>query len=221
MGATLIRKCAFCGEDIVLTRDDMHMVSYKQKSYHTECFKTMCNGRVLKNNRYSSIYSDALQNLDQLESETKKKLMHRFVQDEFNEYLIVHYDVGALSRRFWSIIADIQSGKYNGKRCKPIDLETLFDMWKDYQKELDKTNAWNKHHGKVIDGEVRVNYDLAILMSNYVKYSKAKEKAKKEAEEKEKQSRVKKSVNIDYSKIKAVEQNDGLGDISDLLEDLI
>ena len=94
-------------------------------------------------------------------------------------------------------------------------------MWKDYQKELDKTNAWNKHHGKVIDGEVRVNYDLAILMSNYVKYSKAKEKSKKEAEEKEKQSRVKKSVNIDYSKIKAVEQNDGLGDISDLLEDLI
>lgn len=117
--------------------------------------------------------------------------MHRFVQDEFNEYLIVHYDVGALSRRFWSIIADIQSGKYNGRRCKPIELETLFDMWKDYQKDLDKTNAWNKHHGKVIDGEVRVNYDLAILMSNYVKYSKAKEKAKKEAEEKEKQSRVK------------------------------
>ena len=179
MSATLIRKCAFCGEDIVLTKNDMHMVSYKQKSYHTECFKTMCNGRVLKNNRYSSIYSDALQNLDQLESEAQKKLMHRFVQDEFNEYLIVHYDVGALSRRFWSIIADIQSGKYNGKRCKPIELETLFDMWKDYQKELDKTNAWNKHHGKMIDGEVRVNYDLAILMSNYVKYSKAKEKAKK------------------------------------------
>lgn len=48
MSATLIRKCAFCGEDIVLTKNDMHMVSYKQKSYHTECFKTMCNGRVLK-----------------------------------------------------------------------------------------------------------------------------------------------------------------------------
>ena len=45
--------------------------------------------------------------------------------------------------------------------------------------------------------------------------------AKKEAEEKEKQSCIKKSANIDYSKIKAVEQNDGLGDISDLLEDLI
>ena len=75
MSATLIRKCAFCGEDIVLTKNDMHMVSYKQKSYHTECFKTMCNGRVLKNNRYSFIYSDALQNLDQLESEAQKKLM--------------------------------------------------------------------------------------------------------------------------------------------------
>ena len=47
------------------------------------------------------------------------------------------------------------------------------------------------------------------------------DKEKKEAEENEEQSCVKKSVNIDYSKIKAVEQNDGLGDISDLLEDLI
>ncbi len=94
-------------------------------------------------------------------------------------------------------------------------------MWKDYQKELDKTNAWNRHNGKVIEGESRAIYDLAILMNNYVKYAKKVEKTKREVAEKEKNSRADNSERINYNKIKAVETKDGLGDISDLLDDLI
>jgi hypothetical protein len=221
MDAILTRKCAFCGKDIVITKNNMRMISYKNKSYHTECFKTMCNGRVLKNNRYSPMYSEALQNLKQLETETKKKLMNRFVQDDLNVYLLDQYEVCTLSARFWEYIKDIQKGKYRGKRCLPVDLETLFNMWKDYQKELDKTNAWNRHNGKVIEGESRAIYDLAILMNNYVKYAKKVEKTKREVAEKEKNSRADNSERINYNKIKAVETKDGLGDISDLLDDLI
>lgn len=221
MDAILTRKCAFCGKDIVITKNNMRMISYKNKSYHTECFKTMCNGRVLKNNRYSPMYSEALQNLKQLETETKKKLMNRFVQDDLNVYLLDQYEVCTLSARFWEYIKNIQKGKYRGKRCLPVDLETLFNMWKDYQKELDKTNAWNRHNGKVIEGESRAIYDLAILMNNYVKYAKKVEKTKREVAEKEKNSRADNSERINYNKIKAVETKDGLGDISDLLDDLI
>lgn len=219
MSATLIRKCAFCGEDIVLTKDDMHMVSYKKKSYHTECFKTMCNGRVLKNNRYSSIYSDALQNLDQLESEAKKKLMHRFVQDELNEYLIVHYDVGALSRRFWSIIADIQSGKYNGKRCKPIELETLFDMWKYYKEELDRINLRNLKQGNNIFDENRVLYDLAIIMKNYGKIQREMKKEKVAAEETKMATKTIKEK-INYMSIGGKKTEDGQKDISSIMDEI-
>lgn len=219
MSATLIRKCAFCGEDIVLTKNDMHMVSYKQKSYHTECFKTMCNGRVLKNNRYSSIYSDALQNLDQLESEAKKKLMHRFVQDEFNEYLIVHYDVGALSRRFWSIIADIQSGKYNGRRCKPIELETLFDMWKYYKEELDRINLRNIKQGNNIFDENRVLYDLAIIMKNYGKIQREMKKEKVTAEETKMATKTIKEK-INYMSIGGKNTEDGQKDISSIMDEI-
>lgn len=219
MSATLIRKCAFCGEDIVLTKNDMHMVSYKKKSYHTECFKTMCNGRVLKNNRYSSIYSDALQNLDQLESEAKKKLMHRFVQDELNEYLIVHYDVGALSRRFWSIIADIQSGKYNGKRCKPIELETLFDMWKYYKEELDRINLRNLKQGNNIFDENRVLYDLAIIMKNYGKIQREMKKEKVAAEETKMATKTIKEK-INYMSIGGKKTEDGQKDISSIMDEI-
>lgn len=219
MSATLIRKCAFCGEDIVLTKDDMHIVSYKKKSYHTECFKTMCNGRVLKNNRYSSIYSDALQNLDQLESEAKKKLMHRFVQDELNEYLIVHYDVGALSRRFWSIIADIQSGKYNGRRCKPIELETLFDMWKYYKEELDRINLRNIKQGNNIFDENRVLYDLAIIMKNYGKIQREMKKEKVTAEETKMATKTIKEK-INYMSIGGKNTEDGQKDISSIMDEI-
>lgn len=219
MSATLIRKCAFCGEDIVLTKNDMHMVSYKKKSYHTECFKTMCNGRVLKNNRYSSIYSDALQNLDQLESEAKKKLMHRFVQDEFNEYLIVHYDVGALSRRFWSMIADIQSGKYNGRRCKPIELETLFDMWKYYKEELDRINLRNLKQGNNIFDENRVLYDLAIIMKNYGKIQREMKKEKVAAEETKMATKTIKEK-INYMSIGGKNTEDGQKDISSIMDEI-
>lgn len=219
MSATLIRKCAFCGEDIVLTKNDMHMVSYKQKSYHTECFKTMCNGRVLKNNRYSSIYSDALQNLDQLESEAKKKLMHRFVQDELNEYLIVHYDVGTLSRRFWSIIADIQSGKYNGRRCKPIELETLFDMWKYYKEELDRINLRNLKQGNNIFDENRVLYDLAIIMKNYGKIQREMKKEKVAAEETKMATKTIKEK-INYMSIGGKNTEDGQKDISSIMDEI-
>lgn len=221
MDAILTRKCAFCGKDIVITRNNMRMISYKNRSYHTECFKTMCNGRVLKNNRYSPMYSEALQNIAQLEKETKKKLMNRFVQDDLNVYLLDKYEVCVLGNRFWEYIKDIQKGKYRGKRCAPVDLEILFDMWKDYQKELDKTNAWNRHNGKVLEGEARAFYDLAILMNHYVKHAKKVEKAKRETEEKEKNSLTNRGESINYSKIKAVETKDGLGDISDLLDDLI
>ena len=147
--------------------------------------------------------------------------MNRFVQDDLNVYLLDQYEVCTLSARFWEYIKDIQKGKYRGKRCLPVDLETLFNMWKDYQKELDKTNAWNRHNGKVIEGESRAIYDLAILMNNYVKYAKKVEKTKREVAEKEKNSRADNSERINYNKIKAVETKDGLGDISDLLDDLI
>lgn len=180
MSATLIRKCAFCGEDIVLTKDDMHMVSYKKKSYHTECFKTMCNGRVLKNNRYSSIYSDALQNLDQLESEAKKKLMHRFVQDELNEYLLKRYNVFKMSERFWSTIQDLEKGKFKCRACHPVDIETLYSMWKYYQKDLDKIHEDNEKNGKQMYGEPWAFYDLSVVLNQYSKYQKMIKDQKKQ-----------------------------------------
>lgn len=220
--STTTRVCKVCREKINITLTNLNsgdFVKYKNSYCHTDCFVEQLKENINKQNKFSAKWQGVLDNLDTYKSDARDAVKTTFYKDALNEYLIKYYDIGALSKRFWQLIAGIQVGKYKGKRCRPVKLEILFDMWKDYQKELDKTNAWNKHHGKEIEGEARANYDLAILMSNYVKYAKAKDKAKKEL--KEKQDTKTKSESINYSKIKAVETKDGLGDINDLLDDLI
>ena len=114
---------------------------------------------------------------------------------------------------------DIGNGIYKRRRCQPIDCDTLLDMWKYYQKDLDKTYIYNKTRGKDMEGESRANYDLAILMGKYGAYKKAK--AQEEAAEIERQMQSQKDVQINYDKIKIVDSTDGLEDISALLDDII
>ena len=95
-------------------------------------------------------------------------------------------------------------------------------MATQYGMEADKLKEYiGDNEKESMKRDLAVTKAVDLIMENVKERAKAKSKKEKEAEEKEKQSRIKKSVNIDYSKIKAVEQNDGLGDISDLLEDLI
>jgi len=170
MGCTLIKKCAICGKEMVISKNDIDMICFKGKNYHIECFKSMCNGRVLKHDRYSLIYAEALNDFASLKKETNKKILGRLIQDELNVYLLSNYNIAAFTSRFWEMIHDIQNGTYKQQKCNPVDLQILLDMWKDGQKYLNSIDSKNKQRGKHIDGEERVKYDLAILMSNYGKY---------------------------------------------------
>lgn len=214
------RKCAECGKNIsVKDKKNLgHILRYKNKFYHTACFIALAESRVAAQNRYSASWQEALNNIEALIEDARLAITIKVKTDPLNDYLLLNYDVGTLSSRFWSIVADIGNGVYKHRRCKAIDCNTLLDMWKYYQKELNQTDVWNKSHGKVLDGESRVNYDLAILMNKYGNYIKAK--AKEEAAQIDQQIH-KEEHKIDYNKIKAVNKTNGLDDISDLLDELI
>lgn len=176
------RKCFHCKENIPI-RDKTnlgHLLKYKDKFYHTECFKTLAESRVAANNRYSASWQEALDNIDQFIEDARQSIIVRTKTDPLNEYLIETYNVATLSARFWSMIADIGNGIYRRKRCKSIDCETLLEMWKHYQQFLLDTYAYNRSHGNYMDGEGRVLYDLAVLMGKYGEFIKlkAKEEAK-------------------------------------------
>ena len=218
------RKCAHCGQDInVANKKDLgHILKYKNKYYHTSCFIKLAKSRVANNNRYSASWQEALDNIDTLIADAKQSITTKvnIKTDALNSYLLLCYDVGGgFSSRFWSTIMDIGNGIYKRRRCQPIDCDTLLDMWKYYQKDLDKTYIYNKTRGKDMEGESRANYDLAILMGKYGEYRRAK--AKIAADEMERQNELKETVKIDYNKVfNNTKENNTLRDISSLVDDI-
>lgn len=220
MSETLKRKCACCGEDIYISKGSIQIISWKNKNYHPDCFVNMCEGRVLKADRHSPSYQEALDSIETLKKESKKKFVSVFARDDLNEHLLSHYDVSRVSDRFWTVTSEIANGEFKKKKCRPIGVYTLFEAWKWYQNELDKIARYNKANKKgPKNDDQRISYDLAIVLSKVPEYLKAQTKAK--AEDAERTLREKENIKIDYDKIKSNKQSSGLDNINDLLDDLI
>ena len=222
MAGSKTRKCEYCKENIKIKNKEnlSDILKYKNKFYHTSCFKQLAESRIAANNRYSASWQEALNNIEQLIENARMSICTKVKTDPLNDYLLVHYNICCLSSRFWSIVMDIGNGIYKHKRCRAVDCDMLLEMWNYYQKELNQIAVWNKAHGKDIEGESRVNYDLAILMSKYGEYLKYK--AKQVAEETERQRELKENTKIDYSKIVHNTKNNSsdLQDISNLVDDI-
>ena len=212
------RKCDYCKELISVKNKNKldNVLRYKNKFYHKECFIELAESRVAAQNRYSASWQEVLDNIDQLVEDAKISITTRVKTDPLNDYLLLHYDVASLSSKFWSTIYDIGNGIYKHKRCKPIDCNTLLDMWKLYQKELNQIYVWNKSKGNDITGEGRVVYDLAILMRKYGEYLKHVSKIKAiEADT----SQLQQQTKINYNNFDNQSTNTD-DDISSLLDEI-
>jgi hypothetical protein len=218
------RKCFHCNQKIDVTDKENlgHVLRYKDRYYHTTCFIGLAESRVARNDRHSASWQGALDNIEQWITDAKEAITTKVnpKTDALNDYLLLYYDVGgSFSARFWSTIMDIGNGVYRRRRCQPIDCDTLLDMWKYYQKELNDIRAYNKTHGKPMEGEACANYDLAILMGKYGAYQR--DKAKAEAAELEREKQRKETIKIDYSKIVTNTRKENiLQDISSLVDDI-
>lgn len=219
MAGSKTRKCEYCKENIKIKNKEnlSHILKYKNKFYHTSCFKQLAESRVAANNRYSASWQEALNNIEQLIENARVSICTKVKTDSLNDYLLVHYNICCLSSRFWSVVVDIGNGIYKHKRCKAVDCDMLLEMWVHYQNELNQIAVWNKAHGKDIDGESRVNYDLAILMSKYGEYLKYN--AKQIAEE-TKNNENKNTTKINYNNLSLKNTSTENDDISNLLNEI-
>lgn len=218
MAGSKTRKCEYCKENIKIKDKNnlTHVLKYKNKFYHTSCFEQFAESRIAANNRYSTSWQEALDNIDQLIENARASICTKVKTDPLNDYLLINYNVGCLSSRFWSVVMDISNGIYKHKHCKAIDCNMLLDMWKYYQRELNQIATWNKSHGKDIDGESRINYDLTILMSKYGEYLKYKAKAVAAEVEIE----AKNTTKINYDNLSLQNKSTDNDDISDLLNEI-
>lgn len=222
MAERIKRKCAKCKGDIEINRNNItKVVCFEQKYYHESCFETYASQRAASNRGNTEKWKNAIDNIWELEAETKKALERFWAKDDLNAWLLDHYDVAVVPTYFWQVVADLESGKYKQQRCKPISVELLYKMWTWGQKRLDDINSRNKinHTGPKNDSD-RLRYDLAVLISHTEDYKK--HVAKVHALEAERRQRQSESVGVDYNKIKTtVKSSGGLDDISDLLDEMI
>lgn len=165
------RKCGTCGQDIVVDRHNLDNIAFYQNRYHhVGCLVDKANKGIASGKRVA-IWEKLLNRIPELQEEAKKNLGHGLIRDEFNEYLLNHYDIISVPNRFWQIIEDIGNGNYRKNKCRPTDIDRIFQTWKWGQSNLDKIASNNKikNKGPKNDDE-RLNYDLAIVLKHVPQY---------------------------------------------------
>lgn len=189
------RKCGTCKKDIIVNRQNLDNIAFYQGyHHHLGCLVDKAEKGIESGKRVAN-WEKLLNKIPELQAESKRRLEYTIIQDEFNDYLLMHYDVTVVSNRFWNIVSDLGLGSYKHRKCNPIDIETIMGTWKWGQKHLDKIAANNKakHKGPSND-EQRLNYDLAIVVQHVGDYKKhitsTKEEKAMVEERIEKQSKI-------------------------------
>lgn len=215
-----MRKCDKCKEQVIIERSSIKgPVLYKGKYYHSSCFCKLCEEKKATSKRSLLFWQNVLDNIEQYKDDAVEKSKYQFAKDDLNEWILNHYNVMSLPSRFWNIVADLEKGIFNQKKCKPVKTVMLFETWRWGQKKLDAINRKNRiaKKGPTTDAQ-RINYDLSIVLNHIEDYKKYL--AKLEAEEADRIAREKERVKINYNNIhSAPVQTEGLDDISDLLDE--
>ena len=146
----------------------------------------------------------------------------KFDKKELYDFLQEKYRVTKLPKQFFIKMANIFNGKLKGL-LKPIPPEHMYDMWIRKSNYLDKVNMNNISKGKKIEGYLRLNYDLAIILSKYEDYLSWLDKQKALSSEND---NLKDSITITDILYKQDNKNykdnkDDKDNISDILDDLI
>ena len=194
------RKCGTCGNPIIVNRQNLNNIAFYQGyHHHVGCLVSKAEKGIESGKRVAN-WEKLLSRIPELQAESKRRLEHTMIQDEFNDYLLEHYDVISVSNRFWNIISDLELGSYKHKKCKPIDMQTIMDTWKWGHHHLDRIAANNKtkHKGPSND-EQRLNYDLAIVIKHVGDYKKHMIETKEEAAMVE--ERIEKQNKINYENL--------------------
>lgn len=214
------RKCGTCGNPIIVNRQNLDNIAFYQGyHHHVGCLINKANKGIESGKRIAN-WERLLNKIPEMKAESKRRLGHSVVRDEFNDYLLSHYDVVSVSNWFWNVVEDIGNGNYKRKKCKPVEMQTIMDTWKWGQKHLDKIASNNKAKNKgPSNDEQRLNYDLAIVIQHVGDYKKHITSTKEEAARVE--EHIEKQKKINYEELyKQTKTDTKREDILDLMDEI-
>lgn len=234
MAKKATRKCAICKQ--VFELDNVDYIKDKGKYIETECY---IQKELNKGLSIDIIHNkiDIIRNTMKIEQEentkieiekeqnklkAKKKEINRNInKNEFIKYVMETYEISSLPKQFYLKVAEINNG--NDKRVSEgISYEDLLAMFKKKKTYLDKVASNNITKGKEMNGYLRLNYDLAIILNKYDSYKAWKRQQQLlQADLIQQNNKLKDEIKIDYSKIKPEHSivKDEV-DIGDILDDI-
>ena len=90
---------------------------------------------------------------------------------------IFYYDIIEVPKRIFNAAADLEMGKYQNRKCKPVPMNVLYECWKWCQKKLNDINQYNRAHNKGPSNDSdRLAYDLAVVLGKVPQFIAYKEK---------------------------------------------
>lgn len=183
-------------------------INDKGKYYHKNCYKRfLLNKKGVSVQEAERIYNERLKETLLIANESNQK-------DKFLKWVMEFYD-GSLPSYFLKKLKSVREGTHEGIP-EPITYETLLDIYKNMENYLRKLAAQKQ----IQDDTQRMNYDLAVVVGNYGKYKRFKEKQRlNEGDKKQidKQIEVTNKVN----NIKIESNSDKEFDIADVINELL
>ena len=224
MSTILERKCAKCKKSIKIDINDIKDVVYYNNSYyHIDCFYTRAKYCIERKTSTALAWQNALNNITQYTDEASDKLWHWYWRDKLNEWLLNNYNIADVPKSFFTTVEDIENGTYRHRRCKSIPIKDMIELWMWQQQELNRIAKSNKikHTGPQNDND-RLVYDLAIVLRKYPDFLKWRDRQKANevaAVQEVKRPRINYS-SLEKQVLEKQKETEGLGDISDLLDEL-
>jgi hypothetical protein len=186
-------KCNFCDPTItkkmreqgqkpvksINTETDSYVKDEKGKYYHEQCYVHHLKKRKKLNEE------EAIEKLEERKLITELEVKELIEKDNFYNWIMSTYEA-PLPAYYCTKISKIRDGSYE-KVHEPIDYKTLLDIYQKMEKYLKKQSI---KKGIKIVGQ-RMNYELAIVLSNYGDY---KNHLAKQKEEINKQKEIDESI---------------------------
>lgn len=222
----LERKCPVCNKTVYINNKTINdAIYYGKKTYHSDCFKDYCKGKVKNSKRVDTKrkWDGVLDNLLQIRHESYEHFIEQVCKDEVNNFILENYNVNVVPHKVWIKLGNIYNGTYKNLSGVKIPPYHLLDMWERKIGILNNIAINNSIKGKIMNEEGRLLYDLSVLINKYDSYLKWLSKQKlleRELKENKQENIVANSIgynlNCDNQK-----EDDTIGDnISDLVDDI-
>lgn len=206
----MIKKCATCKKELKIDRINFDQyILFEGKSYCHDCFVETAEKRSKRKGAAQEKWLQALQNIDEIQTETDKTVEHIFQIDDIYQYVIKTYMLTNFPNQIFTTLNDIESGAYK-TLVKGIPLDDFLDMWKTYQMELDAIANYKTFTTLV----GRIMYDIAVLVGKSNDYYAKKRKL--DASRAEMKQKNFNSIDVDMAKIgnkKKEKRNTVVGDV--------